>query len=108
LRYYGASYYPEIFPREEWERDVGLMAQTGMNVTRLAESAWTYLEPREAVFSFDWLDEAVDLCARYRISVVMGTPTYMPPPWLIRQHPGILPTSDDGRRLGLGAGTTTA
>ncbi len=102
MRYYGASYYPEIFPREEWERDVGLMAETGMNVTRLAESAWSYLEPREAVFSFDWLDEAVNLCARYGISVVMGTPTYMPPPWLIHEHPGILPTSADGRRLGLG------
>jgi beta-galactosidase len=102
VRYYGASYYPEIFPREEWERDVRLMAETGMNVTRLAESAWTYMEPREAVFSFDWLDEAVDLCGRYGISVVLGTPTYMPPPWLVREHPGILPTAADGRRLGLG------
>ena len=86
MRYYGASYYPEIFPREEWERDVALMAKTGMNVTRLAESAWTYLEPQEGVFSFDWLDEVVDLCGRYGISVVMGTPTYMPPPWLIRER----------------------
>ena len=102
MRYYGASYYPEIFPHEEWEKDIRLMAETGMNVTRLAESAWTYMEPEEGTFSFDWLDEVVDLCGQYGLSVVMGTPTYMPPPWLVRDHPGVLPTSDDGRKLGLG------
>lgn len=102
MRYYGASYYPEIFPREDWERDISLMARTGMNVTRLAESAWTYLEPRESDFSFEWLAEVIGLCGQYGISVVMGTPTYMPPPWLVREHPGILPTAADGRRLGLG------
>ena len=67
MRYYGASYYPEIFPRDEWERDVALMARTGMNVTRLAESAWTYLEPREAVFAFEWLDAPIKRVAAHDV-----------------------------------------
>ena len=102
MRYFGATYYPELFPRQEWEADIARMADAGMNVVRLAESAWTYLEPQEGQFAFAWLADAIALCQRYGIAVVLGTPTYMPPPWLVHAYPEILPHAADGRRMGLG------
>ncbi len=102
MRYFGAAYYPEIFPRDEWEADVTRMAEAGMNVVRLAEAAWLYLEPEEGRFSFQWLDDVLALCQRHNISVVLGTPTFIPPAWLVAAHPDILPDTAHGHRMGLG------
>lgn len=102
MRYFGAAYYPEVFPHDEWEADIARMAEAGMNVVRLAEAAWLYLEPAEGQFSFQWLDEVLALCQRHHIAAVLGTPTFIPPAWLVKAHPDILPSTPDGRRMGLG------
>src|SRR5919198_2072990 len=100
MRYYGAAYYPELFPSQEWEADIARMADAGMNVVRLAEAAWTYLELDEGHFSFTWLDDVIALCQRYHIAVVLGTPTFIPPAWLVQKYPEILPYTAEGRRMG--------
>lgn len=100
MRYYGATYYPEVFPRDQWDADVARMVEVGMNVVRLAESAWSHLEPDEGQFSFGWLDEAIALCQRHGVSVVLATPTYIPPLWLVTASPDILPRRADKQRSG--------
>jgi len=45
--YFGVDYYPEHWPEERWPEDARLMAQAGVNLVRLAEFAWSRLEPRE-------------------------------------------------------------
>lgn len=87
----GVVYYPEHWERAMWENDAELMARTGVRVVRLAEFAWSLLEPKEGVYDFAWLDEAIELFHRRGIQVVLGTPTCTPPNWLTDRYPDVLP-----------------
>lgn len=95
---FGVDYYPEHWPEERWPLDAKMQAEAGFNVVRLAEFAWSRLEPREGQFDFTWLDRAIALLAAEGIKVVLGTPTASPPPWLMAAHPDIYRAYDDGRR----------
>src|SRR5512144_1107461 len=86
----GASFYPEHWPEERWPEDVRLMRLAGLTVVRMAEFAWSTLEPTMGEFNFDWLDRAIELLASNGISSVLGTPTAAPPAWLVQGHPDIL------------------
>ncbi len=98
----GVDYYPEHWERSLWEQDIALMAKTGVKVVRMAEFAWSVLEPHEDEFDFEWLDEAISLCEKYGISVVLGTPTNCPPLWLYRKYPDAVQCGADGNRISLG------
>jgi beta-galactosidase len=83
----GIAYYPEHWPRQQWETDFKLMAQAGITLARMAEFAWCRLEPREGEFDFGWLEEAIALAAQHGVRTVLCTPTEAPPPWLSVNHP---------------------
>jgi beta-galactosidase len=100
--YFGVDYYPEQWPEERWAEDARLMAEAGVNVVRLAEFAWSKMEPAEGQYDFDWLDRAISILASYGIRVVLGTPTASPPPWLMAAHPELLRVREDGRRVTFG------
>jgi beta-galactosidase len=100
--YFGVDYYPEHWPEERWAEDVRLMAEAGFNVVRLAEFAWSKLEPEEGQFDFDWLDRAISILASHDIRVVLGTPTASPPPWLMVKSPDLFLVREDGRRATFG------
>ena len=100
---FGVDYYPEQWPEESWERDAQLMFEAGFNVVRLAEFAWAKMEPQEGIFDFDWLDRAIGIFHKLDISVVLGTPTASPPPWLAQKNPDILRVREDGLRVVYGA-----
>ena len=100
---FGVDYYPEQWPEERWELDAQLMYEAGFNVIRLAEFAWAKMEPQEGVFDFDWLDRAIEIFHKKNISVVLGTPTASPPPWLAHQTPDILRVREDGLRVAYGS-----
>jgi len=85
--YFGVDYYPEHWPEERWPIDSRLMAEAGFNVVRLAEFAWSKMEPSEGEFNFDWLDRAIAILDSHGIKVVLGTPTASPPPWLMSKSP---------------------
>ncbi len=99
---FGAAYYPEHCSAERWSIDARLMQQAGINTVRLAEFAWSRLEPKTGVFDFAWLDKAIDILMAHGIQVILGTPTAAPPAWLIQAHPEILPVNEDGQRAGFG------
>ena len=98
--YVGASYYPEHWPRERWPEDVRLMKEAGVNIVRLAESAWAKLEPRDGEFDFGWLDDFMELAAEAGFKVVLGTPTEFSTVWLRRKHPDVVVTDRHGRLQG--------
>ncbi|MCA1296496.1 beta-galactosidase [Paenibacillus sp. alder61] len=93
----GVDYYPEQWDPGLWEEDIQLMKVTGVRIARVAEFAWSRLEPSSGIYQFDWLDRALDLFHKYGISVVIGTPTNTPPRWLTDLRPDILPVFADGR-----------
>ena len=72
------------------------MKETGVKVVRVAEFAWSRLEPSEGDFQLDWLDRAIDLFHKYGLQVVIGTPTATPPRWLTTKFPDVLPIFADG------------
>lgn len=100
----GASYYPEFYSREQWDKDIELMSEIGFNVVRIAEFTWCRMEPREGEYDFTWLEEIIDKFARKAIKTVLCTPTGSPPQWLIKKHPDILPVDNRGIRFNIGGG----
>src|SRR5215218_7719259 len=53
----GVYYYPEHWPREQWDRDFANMERMGFEFVHMAEFAWGFMEPEEGKFDFRWLDE---------------------------------------------------
>ncbi len=98
----GTSYYPELVDPQEWARDLGLMKQAGLSVIRMLDFAWTAIEPREGVYTFEWLDRFLALAGEEGFRVVLCTPTATPPPWLGRQYPEILVELRRGERRPMG------
>ena len=98
----GAAYYPEHWPETRWPEDIRLMREAGLTVVRMAEFAWSSLEPAEAEFHFGWLDRAIAALAEDGIVSVLGTPTAAPPAWLVEQHPDLLAVDETGRRAQFG------
>lgn len=93
---YGVSWYPEHRERTQMEAEIALMVQAGVRAVRMGEFAWCRLEPREGVFHFEWLDEAVELLAKAGIRSILCTPTACPPAWLVMRHPEILYVDNRG------------
>ena len=98
----GAAYYPEHWPEERWPEDIRLMKEAALTVVRMAEFAWSTMEPMAGKFNFDWLERAVDLLAASGIASVLGTPTAAPPAWLVQESPDLLAVDENGRRVQFG------
>lgn len=97
--YYGAAYYDEYLPYDRIDKDMEMMAKAGMNLIRIAESTWSTWEPEEGVFDFSHLHRMLDAAKEYGISVIVGTPTYAVPAWLVKKDPTILAVTHDGQQL---------
>ncbi len=99
----GVYYYPEHWDSTQWERDFQNMAKMGFEFTHFAEFAWAQLEPEEGKCDFKWLDRSLKLADKYNLKVVMCTSTATPPVWLVRKHPDVLQTEEDGTKMDHGA-----
>jgi beta-galactosidase len=98
----GTYYYPEQWPREQWERDFDRIAAMGFQMVHMAEFAWFAIEPRPGQFQFDWLDECVDMAADRALDVILCTPTAAPPVWLAQEYPDSLFRDVHGTRARFG------
>ncbi len=95
----GTDWYPEQWPESRWETDLQMMQDAHLQVIRVAEFAWSRLEPSEGQFDFAWLDHAIRLAEKHHIVVVVGTPTAGPPAWLTQKYPETLRVESDGQRV---------
>jgi beta-galactosidase len=95
----GVAWYPEQWPESRWEEDLRMMEAAHINVVRVAEFAWSTMEPSEGHFEFDWLERAIRLAEKHHLAVVLGTPTAAPPAWLTSKYPETLRAEPDGRRV---------
>ncbi|WP_130836280.1 beta-galactosidase [Lachnoclostridium sp. Marseille-P6806] len=96
---YGAAYYEEYMPYERLEKDIGLLKKAGMNVVRIGESTWSSHEPQEGVFDFSHVTRAIEAMGRADIRVILGTPTYAVPTWMVKSHPEVLAVTRRGPGL---------
>jgi beta-galactosidase len=99
----GVCYYPEHWPEERWPIDARMMAEAGISIVRIAEFAWSKMEPADGQFNWQWLDQAVETLAAEGLKIVMCTPTATPPAWLCKAYPEILPVDSQGRRRRFGS-----
>jgi len=49
----GTYYYPEQWPREQWERDLDNMAELGLQIVQMGEFAWIKMEQKEGEIELD-------------------------------------------------------
>lgn len=92
----GTCYYPEHWDKKLWADDLDRMKKAGISVIRIAEFAWSKVEPEEGVFTYDFFDEFLDLCSEKQMKVIFGTPTATPPAWLTEKYPEVLNARKDG------------
>ncbi|MBT1172636.1 beta-galactosidase [Bifidobacterium sp. MA2] len=98
---FGAAYYDEYMPYDRLDKDVAMLKAAHMNTVRIAESTWATLEPHPGEFDFHHIDRVIDAMEAAGINVIIGTPTYAVPAWLVREHPEILVRQHAGvRRYG--------
>lgn len=101
--YFGAAYYPEDWPEDQQEPDIAAMKECGVNVVRIAEFAWSSMEPEEGKYTFGWLHRIIDKLKAEGIAVLLGTPTCTPPLWITGKHPDIFTVMSNGLQTQHGA-----
>ncbi len=94
----GTAWYPEQWPESRWEADLTLMQQAGIHMVRVAEFAWSRMEPAEGQYDLDWLDRAITAAGKHGIYTVVGTPSAAPPAWLTQKYPETLRIDAEGHR----------
>ena len=96
MKYRGVAYYPEYWPKERWDEDIRLMKEANINIVRIAEFAWSSLEPKEGVYTFEWLHDIISRLEKENIDVILCTVTATPPAWLTYKYPEICRVEANG------------
>lgn len=96
---YGAAYYDEYMPYDRLQQDVAMMKKAGINTVRIAESTWSTCEPQEGVFDFSHVERVMDAMEKAGINVIIGTPTYAIPTWMVKSHPDVMAETVKGRGI---------
>ena len=96
---YGAAYYDEYMPYDRLDKDVEMMKKAGINTVRISESTWSTCEPQPGVFDFSHVERVMDAMEEAGINVIIGTPTYAVPTWMVKAHPDVLAETVKGRGI---------
>ncbi|WP_413733044.1 beta-galactosidase [Sodalis sp. RH20] len=93
---YGVAYYREYMPEERLDDDIKMMKDAGINYVRIAESTWSTYEKQDGIFDFSSVLTVMDKMHKNGIAVIIGTPTYAIPAWLVKKHPSVMATTPHG------------
>ena len=94
--YHCAAYYPELWPESDIENDIFYMKKAGINLVRMGEFAWHFMEPAEDQINISFFVRIVNLLYKNGIKTIMCTPTPTPPIWLTHNHPERLVKDQSG------------
>ncbi len=92
----GAAYYPEDWDETEIDYDISKMKEAGVTCARIAEFAWSRLEPTPENYDFSWVHKVIDKLSTAGIDVLLCTPTATPPIWLSQMHPDVTVLQSSG------------
>ncbi len=93
---FGASTYPELQTRDEWNRMLEQFQKAHFKVVRVSESSWGNLEPAPGRHNFGWLKDYLDDVERRGMKAILGTSSYIAPQWLSAKHPEVLVQNQPG------------
>ncbi len=103
---FGADYCPEQWPKEVWKEDMRLMREASVNMATIGVFNWAMSQPDEDMYTFEWLDEIMDMLHANGIMADLGTLTASPPAWMYKKYPQIRPMNEDGIYLNFGSRQT--
>jgi Beta-galactosidase len=92
----GTAYYPDYFPPAEWARDLDRMKGAGIDCIRILEFAWSWYQPEPDRWSWQGLDDFLELAWQRQLKVCLSTPTATPPPWFFEKYPDARLMNDQG------------
>ena len=98
---HGGDYNPDQWIKwkdEIWKEDFRLAKLAGINSFSVGIFAWTACEPEEGVFTFEWLDEIMDMMAENKMTAVLATPSGARPAWMSQKYPEVLRVSASRQR----------
>ena len=96
---FGAAYYDEYMPYDRLQLDVAMLKKAGINTVRIAESTWSTCEPQEGMFDFSHVERVMDAMEEAGINVIIGTPTYAIPTWMVKSYPDVMAETVKGRGI---------
>ncbi|WP_214409717.1 beta-galactosidase [Sphaerisporangium fuscum] len=99
---FGGDYNPEQWPAETRAEDLRLMAEAKVNLVTVGVFAWARVEPVRDAYDFSYFEKVLDDLHAHGITADLATMTASPPPWLVHEHPEILPVTAEGAVLGPG------
>jgi beta-galactosidase GanA len=103
----GAQYYrPPNPPRADWEHDLALMAESGMNTVKLW-ACWSWMNPERDRFDLEDLDALMEIAGRVGLKVVLNVILEDAPYWLEEDYPEARYRDAEGRDIQLGAAMNT-
>ncbi len=85
--YHGAAYYPELWDKSNYDKDIAAMKELGINVVRMGEFCWSLYEPKKGEFNIGLFDEIINKLGENGIETIMCTPTATPPKWILNESP---------------------
>ncbi|WP_462411579.1 beta-galactosidase [Neobacillus sp. Marseille-QA0830] len=91
---HGGDYNPEqwLDRPDILKEDIRLMKLANVNVVTLGVFSWSSLEPKEGVYTFQWLDDIMNRLYENGIYTILSTPSGGKPPWLVKKYPDIMRT----------------
>ncbi|MDR2648783.1 MAG: beta-galactosidase [Clostridiales bacterium] len=98
---HGGDYNPEQWipwKDEIWPEDVRLMKLAEINVVSIGIFSWAALEPEEGRFTFEWLDDIMDMLHANGVTAILAAPSGARPVWMARKYPEILRVRAAGGR----------
>lgn len=99
---YGGDYNPEQWTEDVWQEDMRLFRLAGIDCVTLNVFSWAALQPSEDCYSFDRLDQIMELVRENGLKVIMATSTAAHPAWMARKYPEVLRVNFSGMRRKFG------
>lgn len=97
----GAQHHrPPNPPREDWDRDMRLMAESGLSVVR-TWLYWLAVNPEPDVWDFEEYDAYFEAARRNGMKVLVQLMLDSPPAWFAERHPDTLYVDAQGFRVEL-------
>lgn len=98
---HGGDYNPDqwIATKEIWKEDMRLAKLAGINSLTIGIFSWVSLEPEDGRYTFEWMDEVMDLLAENGMVAVLATPSGARPAWMSQKYPEVLRVQEDRCRI---------
>lgn len=87
---FGASVYPELQTRDQWNSMLDHFERAHMTCVRVTESSWGNIETASGKYDFGWVRSFLDDLEKRKMKAFLGTGSYIPPQWLAAGNPEIL------------------